>query len=110
MKPRKIVVNTEAQQLFITWLDGHESIYGLDGLRASCPCASCAGGHEHMGSLPSPEVFTREPARRWEKVRIQQVGSYAIRAIWDDGHEAGIYTWERLRSICPCCRSESSAS
>lgn len=103
-RPTRIAVENENQILRITWSDQHVSAYGLDGLRAACPCASCAGGHEKMGGLPDPHVFTRTPSRKWEGIRVEQVGSYAIRITWDDGHDAGIYTWERLRAICPCCR------
>ena len=58
-----------------------------------------------MGGLPDPEVFTRPPRQKWTKIRLEAVGSYALRITWDDGHDAGIYSWERLRSICPCCRT-----
>ena len=60
------------------------------------------GGHEHMGTLPDPVVFRLPALMRWEKVRVDAVGSYAIRIVWDDGHDAGIYTWKRLRATCPC--------
>jgi DUF971 family protein len=31
------------------------------------------------------------------------VGNYAIGIRWSDGHETGIYSFERLRQLCPCC-------
>lgn len=33
---------------------------------------------------------------------ITLVGAYAIRVAWSDGHDTGIYTYEWLRSVCPC--------
>jgi DUF971 family protein len=33
---------------------------------------------------------------------VEPVGSYAIRIRWNDGHNAGIYSWEHLRRICQC--------
>ncbi|HEY1266366.1 MAG TPA: gamma-butyrobetaine hydroxylase-like domain-containing protein [Candidatus Binatia bacterium] len=30
------------------------------------------------------------------------VGNYAIMFRWGDGHETGIYTFQYLRSLCPC--------
>jgi DUF971 family protein len=33
---------------------------------------------------------------------IEPAGSYAIRIAWNDGHNTGIYSWDHLRSICPC--------
>lgn len=29
----------------------------------------------------------------------QQVGSYALQVFWGDGHQTGIYTWEKLHSL-----------
>jgi DUF971 family protein len=102
MTPRRIILDSEPQVLRLSWSDGHESVYPLDGLRRACPCAGCAGGHERMGELPDPEVFRQPATRRWESVRVEPVGTYAIRIVWDDGHDAGIHTWKRLRAICPC--------
>jgi DUF971 family protein len=106
-KPTKITVRKEEQTLTINWHDGHVSEFPLDGLRRACPCAECQGGHENMGELPDPEIFDVPPLMRWEKVKLQPVGNYAVRFIWDDGHDAGIYSWERLRAMCPCeeCRT-----
>jgi DUF971 family protein len=39
------------------------------------------------------------------KARAQSaasVGSYAIQINFSDGHNTGIYSYEQLRSICPC--------
>ena len=100
-KPTKIVVKKEAQTLTITWPDSHESVFPLDGLRRACPCAGCQG-HENMGKLPDREIFLVPSLMRWENVKLQQVGNYALRFVWDDGHDTGIYTWDRLRAMCPC--------
>lgn len=102
MTPTSLTLDRTDQYLRITWSDGHESPFPLDGLRRACPCAGCAGGHDRMGELPDPEIFRLPPSRRWDTVTVQPVGSYAIRMVWDDGHEAGIYTWKRLRALCPC--------
>ena len=102
IKPAKIVINNEAQTLTITWSDGHESAFPLDGLRRACPCAECQGGHENMGKLPDREIFLVPALIRWENLKLHPVGNYAIRFVWDDGHDAGIYAWDRLRAMCPC--------
>jgi len=39
-----------------------------------------------------------------EDVRILEihgVGNYAIAIKWSDGHDTGIYAFERLRRLCP---------
>lgn len=101
MKPTSITVDREGQTLAVQWADGHRSVWPLDGLRRACPCAGCMGGHANMGELPDPELFRQPPRRTWDP-KVSAVGSYAIRITWDDGHEAGIYTWKRLRATCPC--------
>ncbi len=108
--PTQLLVDTEAQTLSIAWSDGHATLYPLDGLRRACPCASCVG-HENMGRLPDPTLFDLPARIRWESLRIEPVGNYAVRLVWDDGHATGIYTWERLRAMCPCteCRSAYGA-
>lgn len=100
--PRRLVLDSGRQLLLITWADGHDSGFPLDGLRRACPCASCSGGHDQMGQIPERELFLVPSLMRWEKVRLEPVGGYGLRFVWDDGHDAGIHTWERLRSLCPC--------
>ena len=33
---------------------------------------------------------------------VQEVGAYAVRIDWSDGHNTGIYSFRHLRKICPC--------
>ena len=32
---------------------------------------------------------------------VEQVGLYGVRVRWTDGHNTGIYTWERIRELSP---------
>jgi DUF971 family protein len=43
---------------------------------------------------------------------IRGVGNYAIEFRWHDGHSTGIYTYNYLRSLCPCriCKRQPSGS
>ncbi len=87
----------------VTWNDGHFGSYPSWYLRENCPCASCVDeitGRRRLapGSIPST----------LERVNVEAVGNYALRFDWSDGHNTGIYTFDHLRSICPCpqCRPE----
>ena len=31
---------------------------------------------------------------------VQPSGNYAIKIIFDDGHDSGLYTWDYLRDLC----------
>lgn len=102
--PQRVTLDSKAQTLTIDWADGHRSVFPLDGLRRACPCVACQGGHAAMGALPDPEVFVVPSLMTWRDVRVEPVGRYALRLVWDDGHDKGIYSWERLRAMCPAER------
>ena len=42
---------------------------------------------------------------------VTTVGNYALQPNWADGHNYGMWTYDRLRTICPCeeCKKKSSA-
>lgn len=107
LRPKDIIVDREARELRVAWNDGHTSIYPLDALREACPCAECRGGHEFMGPGHDPDLILLAPARSYEVNDVQLVGKYALQFKWSDGHDAGIYTWDYLRRICPCSECES---
>lgn len=102
--PKAITLNKKAQQpyLEIEWNDDTKDQYPLSHLREACPCAECRGGHANMGLEHAPEnLLTLTPARSYNIVELIAVGNYAIQPTWDDGHSAGIYSWEFLRYISP---------
>jgi DUF971 family protein len=111
VKPQKIKANKQARTLYIKWSDDHESSYSFSLLRAGCPCATCRGGHENMSPEPDPKIFKIQlpDSEQTSLKNIELVGSYALRALWNDGHAYGIYTWHYLRAMCPCetCRNNS---
>lgn len=108
LRPKNIHLDREAHELRITWNDGHASVYPLDALREACPCAECRGGHEFMGPAHDPDLLLLTPARSYDVRDIQLVGKYALNIVWNDGHDAGIYTWKYLRRICPCPECEAA--
>lgn len=110
LRPRDINLDRSAHELRVTWNDGHVSVYPLDALREACPCALCRGGHEYMGEAYDPDLLMLTPARQHEIKDMQLAGNYALQITWDDGHDAGFYTWSYLRRICPCdeCNAEPS--
>lgn len=112
LDPEHIAIS-KSRGIKIDWKDGHHSEYTAAYLRDECPCASCTGAHgtepqKSNYSNPSSNPFQMyRPALRMDSV--EEVGSYAIRIRWNDGHNTGIYSWEHLRRICPCpeCRGKS---
>jgi len=89
----------------IDWRDGAHSEWTFPWLRAACPCATCHEAREAEGLEPGEakaeaasllQVY-KAPAR---PVDITPVGKYALRFKWNDGHEAGLYSWDYLRNVC----------
>ncbi len=98
---------SKSKGIKIDWKDGHSSEYALDYLRAKCPCAGCTGAHGSKTTAPeasSNPLQLYKPALKM--TAVEPVGNYAIRIDWNDGHSAGIYSYEHFRRICPCaeCR------
>jgi DUF971 family protein len=42
------------------------------------------------------------PGGNLELTDVGEVGDYALRLTWADGHGTGIYTFEFLRVLCSC--------
>src|SRR5690349_8326444 len=95
-------VNEERQALDITWRDGHASAYPLKYLRSECPCANCRTERDQARSNPFHIVSGGAGPLGAQLMGVEAVGRYGMRIAWGDGHDAGIYTFEYLREICPC--------
>ena len=100
--PKEITLNQRDGELVIAWTDGRICHYPLDRLRLACPCAECRGGHERMGAAyDPPDILSIPSTRPYQVEQVAQVGNYALQFHWDDGHNAGIYTWDYLYRLCP---------
>ncbi len=86
----------------IEWADGHKSQYALEYLREHCPCAMCGRKEESQPARPSQSAPFQMYKAKAKIQDVEQVGRYALRFFWNDGHSTGIYSYEHLRSICPC--------
>ena len=84
-------------ELAITWGDGHVSAYPLRYLRQQCPCAVCVDEWTHERRLDAAAI-----PDDIHILSISPVGNYAVRFDWSDGHNTGIYAFDRLRGLCQC--------
>ena len=94
--PRELQLH-EGQTLTILWSDGHRSTYPGHHLRCQCQCALCVDEWTGQPRL-SPERIPSDV----RPLQANPVGRYGIQIDWSDGHTTGIYTFERLRQLCPC--------
>jgi DUF971 family protein len=101
----KIHVSTNAG-VDIAWADGHSSHYDFEFLREKCPCATCNDERLKKGEAGSAAPTTPSALPMFKpktKARgAQAVGQYAIKIDFSDGHSTGIYSFDMLRTICPC--------
>ncbi len=100
IRPTNVVADRQRRELLITWDDGRDCRYSFAGLRAVCPCVLCQGGHANMGRPADKLLLRRAQDDALNLEAIAAVGSYALQLRWNDGHDAGIYTWEYLYEAC----------
>ena len=84
-------------EVAILWADGAESYIASSNLRAASPSASNQGerdifGHQYGGD--GPKYFPDVTVTGWV-----QVGNYAIRFDFSDGHNTGLYAYDYLRKL-----------
>jgi DUF971 family protein len=93
--PRPIeITRVNQHDVKIRWKGGREVVYPARFLRFHCPCAVCVDEMTGVRRL-------RESSLPGDvhPVAIEPVGHYAIQIYWSDGHNTGIYTWERLHEL-----------
>ena len=108
MTPEKVrVLLTEGKGLEIDWQDGHRSAWNFAWLRDACPCATCVDERKNEGrkigqSKSKPAELLPMYKAPSKPSSAHGVGRYALQFNWQDGHSAGIYSWEYLRRNCQC--------
>lgn len=101
--PADIQVDRQARELVILWQDGHRSPYPFDLLRRECPCAMC--NEMRLKQRQDPLAVITGPVLKPGEAGIKDwapIGRYALNFTWSDGHTTGIYSFDFLRTICPC--------
>ena len=90
--PAELRVSPARNALTILFEDGARITLKAETLRVLSPSAEVRG---HGGAKPPP-------LRGKEKVKITSldpVGNYAVRIVFDDGHDSGLYSWDYLREL-----------
>jgi DUF971 family protein len=103
----KVHVSTGAG-VDVAWSDGHASHYDFAYLRDLCPCALCDDNRKKKAALtgrpgagPAPAALPMFKPKAKARAAAA-VGNYAIQIDFTDGHSTGIYSFDYLRTICPC--------
>ncbi|MBX3578151.1 MAG: DUF971 domain-containing protein [Rhizobiaceae bacterium] len=92
MTPTELRVSKDRRLLTVTFPDHDPMPITAELLRVVSPSAEVQGH--------SPEQRVTVPGKRNVAIaRIEPVGNYAARIIFDDGHDTGIYTWTYLHDL-----------
>lgn len=91
--PQDIVVRQQSKVLELVYEGGRSYQLPFEFLRVWSPSA------EVRGHGPGQETL-QTGKRDVQIVDIDQVGHYAIKPSFSDGHDSGIFTWDYLYEMC----------
>ena len=90
--PSELRVSKDRQTLTVTFPDHAPIALPAEMLRVLSPSAEVQGH--------SPEQRVTVPGKRHVGIaRLEPVGNYAIRIVFDDAHETGLFTWNYLHTL-----------
>ena len=90
--PTEIKLHQKSRMLEIAFADGKRFELSCEFLRVYSPSA------EVRGHGPGQEVL-QVGKQDVEIERIEPVGSYAVRLVFSDGHDSGLYSWDYFYDI-----------
>ena len=90
--PSSIHLHRKSRVLDVAYADGTRYELPCEYLRVFSPSAEVRG---HTGGEP-----TVVPGKRTVGIdKVEPVGSYAVRLVFDDGHNTGLYSWDVLEDL-----------
>lgn len=92
MHPKSITYDSRAHELNIRYDDTETIVLSAEYLRVFSPSAEVRGHTSDQRVLQTGKKDV-------EIESIEPVGNYAIRLVFSDGHDSGIYSWSYLREL-----------
>ena len=90
--PTAIQLHQHSRNLELSYADGSSYSLSCELLRVCSPSAEVRGHGEGQEVLQVGKKNVGISA-------IEPVGNYAVRLIFDDGHNTGLYTWSYLYEL-----------
>lgn len=93
--PTKIRAHRDTGLMELEWSNGSKFELPFKYLRGECPCAACIDewtGQRILDLDTIPETIQPE--------QMTPSGNYALKFVWSDGHNSGLYTWDHLYEVC----------
>lgn len=91
--PVEITLHQHSRKLELTYEDGQHFQISFEFLRVFTPSAEARG---HGPGQETLQIGKRDV----DILRIEPVGNYAIRPVFSDGHDSGLYSWDVLYGLC----------
>lgn len=88
--PSEIRLSADKKTLHVSFEDGDSVLLGAELLRVESPSAEVQGHGVGQKTTPRGKQDVRITG-------IEPVGNYAVRLIFDDGHDTGIFSWDILQ-------------
>jgi DUF971 family protein len=92
IEPTHITLKKKSRRLVVRFADGFEADLDAEYLRVHSPSAEVKGHSAGEGMLVAGKEHVGID-------RIEPVGRYAVRIVFDDGHATGLYTWPILYDL-----------
>jgi DUF971 family protein len=90
--PASIKLHRKSRMLEVGYADGARYELSCEYLRVFSPSAEV-----HGHGLEEPVLIAGK--RNVNVERVEPVGQYAVRLVFDDGHNTGLYTWDVLEEL-----------
>jgi DUF971 family protein len=90
--PTELRLDKDKRVLTVTFDDGQSFALPAELLRVLSPSAEVQGHSED-------QRVTVAGKKNVGIVRIDPVGNYAARIVFDDGHDTGLFVWDYLREL-----------
>ncbi|NMM06217.1 DUF971 domain-containing protein [Polaromonas sp.] len=87
--PTALTVHGQSHILEVAFSDGAEFKIPFELMRVYSPSA------EVQGHGPGQEVL-QTGKREVDVVELEPIGNYAVKPVFSDGHESGIFSWDYL--------------
>ena len=87
--PTALTVHSQSRILEIAFSDGAQFKIPFELMRVYSPSA------EVQGHGPGQEVL-QTGKREVNVVELESIGNYAVKPVFSDGHESGLFTWDYL--------------
>ena len=87
--PSEIRLASDKRTLHVTFESGDSFALTAELLRVESPSAEVQGHGAGQKTTPSGK-------QNVAILRVEPVGNYAIRLVFDDGHDTGLFSWDIL--------------